>query len=90
MTTGRHWGILRIANEPGRIEMFQQHLPEGHTVIAIRPLDDDINEVIVSGPDMPIVEEGKDPERTDVMTQIMEDGTYCYWCHATYKRWRVA
>lgn len=90
MSAERHWGILRVANEPGRLEMLQAYLPEGHAVIATRPLDDDMNEYIVAGPDMPVAGESGTPDRVDMMTQIMEDGTYCYWCHAPYKRWRVA
>ena len=88
--TERHWGILRVSNEPGRLDLLKQNLPEGHSVIATRALDDDVDEHVIEGPDMPLVEDGKPIERTDIMTQVTEDGTYCYWCHAMHKRWRVA
>jgi hypothetical protein len=85
----RHWGVVFVFRDPGRIDMLKACLPEGHRIIATRELDDEVDEHIVEGPDMPVVQAGKDPERTDLMTQVMGDGTYGYWAHATYKRWRI-
>lgn len=83
----RHWAVVIVSTE--FVPTFEAYLPADHRLLAVRHLDDGTDECLVSGPDMPVVEEGKPLPRSDMRLAVDETGTYAYWAHAPSRRWRV-